>query len=106
MTQYKAARYGRRVIIVDRWYPSSKMCSACGYLLAVLSLDVRHWTCPSCGTRHDRDVNAAKNILAAGLAVFACGADVRHSGSPRVRPAVKQEPQPVTAGIPVVQGGE
>ena len=62
--------------------------------------------------RHDRDINAAKNILAAGLAVargnpgHACGADVRHSGSSRVQSAVKQESQPVRAGIPVLQGGE
>jgi putative transposase len=89
MLEYKAARYGRRVIVIDRWFPSSKMCSACGHVLAELSLDVRHWTCLSCGTRHDRDINAAKNILAAGLAVaggqppgHACGADVRHPGSP------------------------
>ena len=111
--EYKAARYRRRVIVVDRWYPSSKTCSACGYLLAELSLGTRAWQCPSCGTRHDRDHNAAKNILAAGLAVagdnlpgHACGADVRHSGSSRVQSAVKQEPQPVRAGIPVLQGGE
>jgi putative transposase len=112
MLEYKAARYGRRVIVIDRWYPSSKTCSACGYLLASLSLDRRHWTCPSCGTRHDRDINAAKNILAAGRAVaggnpgHACGADVRHSGSSRVQSAVKQEPRPARAGIPVLQGGE
>ncbi len=91
---------------------ASKTCSACGHLLAELSLSTRQWRCPACGTRHDRDVNAAKNILAAGRAVArgspgdACGADVRHSGSSRVRSAVKQEPQPVTAGIPVLQGGE
>ena len=79
---------------------------ACGHLLASLRLSTRTWQCPSCGTRHDRDINAAKNILAAGLAVSACGADVRHPGSPRMRSAVKQEPQPATAGIPVLQGGE
>jgi putative transposase len=112
MIAYKAARYGRHLIVIDRWYPSSKTCSACGHVLAALSLDRRHWQCPSCGTRHDRDVNAAKNILAAGLAVagdtpgHACGAGVRHSGSSRVRSAVKQEPRPVRAGIPVHQGGE
>jgi len=104
--EYKCERAGRELIVVDRWYPSSKTCSACGHLLAELSLSTRHWTCPSCGSRHDRDINAAKNTLAAGLAVSACGADVRHPGSPRMRSAVKQEPRPVTAGIPVLQGGE
>jgi putative transposase len=69
MLGYKAARAGRRVIVIDRWFPSSKMCSACGHVLAELSLGTRVWQCPSCGTRHDRDINAAKNILAAGLAV-------------------------------------
>jgi putative transposase len=110
--EYKCERYGRTLAVIDRWYPSSKTCSACGHLLAELSLKTRHWTCPSCGTRHDRDVNAAKNILAAGLAVArgdpcdACGADVRHSGSTSVRSAVNQEPRPVRSGIPVLQGGE
>ena len=106
--EYKCERYGRELVVIDRWYPSTKTCSACGRPLAALSLSTRHWTCPSCGTRHDRDINAAKNILAAGQAVSACGAGVRHSGSSRVRPAVKQEPQSVTAGIPVhqLQGGE
>lgn len=112
MLEYKAARYGRTVIAVDRWYPSSKTCSACGHLLAGLSLKTRTWQCPSCGTRHDRDVNAAKNILAAGLAVgtgngaHACGADVRPQGTSLRQPAVKQEPRPARAGIPVLQGGE
>jgi putative transposase len=112
MLEYKAVRAGRRVIVIDRWYPSSKTCSACGYLLATLSLGTRMWQCPSCGTRHDRDINAAKNILAAGLAVawgnpgHACGADVSHSGSSRVQSAVKQEPRPVRAGIPVLQVGK
>ena len=106
MLEYKAARAGRRLIVTGRFYPSSKTCSACGHLLAELALSTRAWQCPSCGTRHDRDVNAAKNILAAGLAVTACGADVRHSGSSRVRSAVKQEPRRATTGIPVPQGRE
>ena len=103
---YKCAWYGRELVVIDRWYPSSKTCSACGHVLSELSLGTRHWTCPSCRTWHDRDINAAKNILAAGLAVSACGADVRHSGIARVHSAVKQESRPVTAGIPVLQGGE
>ena len=106
MVEYKAARAGRHLVVIDRWYPSSKTCSACGHLLAELSRSTRTWQCPSCDTRHDRDINAAKNILAAGLAVAACGGDVRHSGSSRVRSPAKQEPRPVTAGIPVHQDGE
>ncbi len=104
--EYKCDRAGRHLIVIDRWYPSSKTCSSCGHLLASLSLSTRTWQCPSCGTRHDRDINAAKNILAAGLAVTACGGDVRHSGSARVRSPAKQEPRPARAGIPVLQGGE
>ncbi len=101
-----------RALTAMSWYPSSRTCSACGHRLAELSLSARQWRCPSCGTRHDRDVNAAKNILAAGRAVArgspgdACGAGVRHSGSSRVRPAVKQELRPARAGIPVLEGGE
>jgi putative transposase len=111
MLEYKTAKHGKHLIVIDRWYPSSKTCSACGHLLATLSLGTRHWTCPSCGTRHDRDHNAAKNILAAGLAVAtsggdACGGDVRHSGSPRVQSPTKQEPPAARPGIPVLQGGE
>jgi putative transposase len=104
--EYKAARYGRRLIVIDRWYPSSKTCSACGHLLAELSLSTRAWRCPSCRTLHDRDINAAKNILAAGLAVSACGGDVRHPGSSRAQSPQKQEPQPARAGIPALLGRE
>jgi putative transposase len=110
--EYKCERYGRTLIAIDRWYPGSKTCSACGHLLAKLSLSTRHWQCPSCGARHDRDVNAAKNILAAGLAAAradpgdACGAGVRHSGTSRVQPALKQELLGASPGISVLQGGE
>jgi Putative transposase DNA-binding domain len=96
-------RYGRQLVVIDRWFPSSKTCSTCGHVLAELELSIRHWTCPSCRTRHDRDVNAAKNILAAGLAVTACGAGVRHSGGLRVQPVMKQELPGASPGIPVLQ---
>ncbi|KIX75056.1 transposase [Streptomyces sp. MBRL 601] len=76
MLEYKAHWYGREVIAVDRWFPSSKLCSACGTLRGKLPLNVRTWTC-DCGTTHDRDVNAANNLLAAGLAVSVWGAGVR-----------------------------
>ncbi|HEU5200624.1 MAG TPA: RNA-guided endonuclease TnpB family protein [Ktedonobacterales bacterium] len=75
--QYKADWYGRSVVAIDKWYPSSKRCHACGHSVDALSLAIRQWTCPECGTVHDRDTNAALNIEAAGLAVFACGETVR-----------------------------
>ncbi len=107
MLEYKCAWYGRTLTVVDRWYPSSKQCSTCGHLLAALPLHVRDWTCPACGTVHDRDVNAARNILAAGQAVTACGDGVR---PPRRKPEThlsqppfgdqKQETSPARVGIP------
>ncbi|GAA1691936.1 hypothetical protein GCM10009680_34260 [Streptomyces yatensis] len=93
MLEYKARWYGREVIAVDRWFPSSKLCSHCGTLQNTMPLNVRTWTCGSCGVTHDRDVNAARNILAAGLAVSACGAGVRpQRSSPGGQSATKQEP--------------
>lgn len=71
--QYKALWYGREVIGIDRWYPSSKRCHSCGFVLKELPLKIRSWSCPECGTNHDRDINAARNIKAAGLAVKALG---------------------------------
>ncbi|WP_084401395.1 RNA-guided endonuclease InsQ/TnpB family protein [Lentzea albidocapillata] len=102
--QYKCERAGRVLVVIDRWFPSSKTCSTCGHLLTELKLSARHWTCPGCRTRHDRDLNAAKNILAAGRAVArdnsgdACGADVRRQGPSLPRSAVKQEPRVVRHG--------
>ncbi|WP_297501235.1 RNA-guided endonuclease TnpB family protein [Ferrovum sp.] len=72
--EYKAAWSGRSLVKIDRWYPSSKRCSCCGYVLKKLSLSTRHWLCPDCGQSHDRDENAAINILMAGKAILA-GAD-------------------------------
>src|SRR6266700_873459 len=74
---YKAQWYGRSLVKIDKWYPSSKRCFDCGHILDSLSLDIRHWVCPECGVQHDRDINAAKNILTAGQAVRACGEAVR-----------------------------
>jgi len=66
---YKCEWYGRELVKIDRWFPSSKRCGNCGYIVDKLPLNIREWECPKCGTNHDRDINAAKNILAAGLAV-------------------------------------
>jgi putative transposase len=110
MLAYKAAWYGRELVVIDRWYPSSTTCSGCGDLAGTLPLSVRAWTCQGCGSRHDRDVNAAKNILAAGLAAAACGAGVgpQREASRTRRPAEKQEPQRATAGLsaPLGRGEE
>jgi len=75
--EYKAAWYGRRLVKIDRWYPSSKRCHDCGHILDSLPLDVRCWTCLACGVTHDRDVNAAQNMLAVGYTVSASGETVR-----------------------------
>ena len=95
--RHKAAMTGARVVMADRWFPSSKTCSDCGHVQTGLTLSDREWSCVECGVIHDRDRNAAINLMnfAASSAVTACGeegADV----SPRtvVKPAsVKQEPE-------------
>ncbi|MDX2273334.1 MAG: RNA-guided endonuclease TnpB family protein [Cyanobacteriota bacterium] len=77
MLGYKCTWYGRTLVKIDRWFPSSKRCGHCGYIVASLPLDIREWECSHCQTVHDRDINAARNILAAGQAVTVCGANVR-----------------------------
>ena len=74
---YKCEWYGRELIKIDRWFPSSKRCGNCGHIVDKLPLNIREWTCPKCSSIHDRDINAAHNILAAGLAVTVCGANIR-----------------------------
>ena len=92
MLEYKASWYGRELVAIDRFFPSSKLCSTCGKLQEKLPLNVRTWTC-ECGVTHDRDVNAAINIKAAGLAVSAWGAGVRpqRESSRTGQSALKQE---------------
>jgi len=81
MLEYKARRHGRTFAKVGRFEPTSQVCSACGVKDGPKPLDVREWTCAACGAMHDRDVNAAQNIVAAGRAgtLNACGDDVRPS---------------------------
>src|SRR6266487_525648 len=83
--EYKATWYGRTLVKIDKFYPSSKRCFHCGHILDSLTLDIRFWECPQCHTSHDRDINAAKNILAAGLAAADCGEMVR-PGRAKARP--------------------
>lgn len=74
--QYKGEWAGRRVVAIDPYFPSSKRCSGCGFTMKKMLLDVRQWCCPDCGADHDRDINAARNIKAAGLAALAHGEPV------------------------------
>ena len=77
--EYKSKWYGRKLVGIDRWFPSSKRCFECGFINSNLGLSDRNWTCPKCSSKLDRDINASRNILAAGHAVSAFGEDVRRS---------------------------
>ncbi len=68
--EYKALWHGRTFVRVGRWFPSTKRCSACGFVVEKLPLSTRRWTCPECGIEHDRDVNAAINIRQEGLRIL------------------------------------
>jgi putative transposase len=98
--EYKCQWYGRTLVKIDRWFPSTKRCGCCGHVVDKMPLDIREWACPECGTHHDRDINAARNILAAGLAVKVCGANVRpdrHASKGQLRNSVR---------VTLVSGGE
>jgi len=103
MLEYKADWHGRALVVVDRWFPSSQLCSTCGARAERMPLTVRSWMC-RCGTVHDRDVNAARNILAEGLSVIACGGGVRpqRESSRTGRSSAKQEIPRATKGILVL----
>jgi len=95
---YKAQRYGTVLVIAQRWYPSSKLCSGCGNKNKALGLSVRAWTCPACGARHDRDINAAMN-----LERLATGALLAHAALPVASPAATSD---TSLGIVSAEGGK
>ena len=83
---YKLERKGGKLVEIDRWFPSSKLCSNCYYQIDELALDVRGWTCPNCGTRHDRDGNAATNIRAEGIRILQTDGTAVSANGGEVRP--------------------
>jgi putative transposase len=92
--EYKAKRYGRVLIKVNRYFPSSKLCSVCGYKKEDLKLSDRKWKCPKCGTLHDRDINAAINLLKEGLK------QLKKKGSPTtIAPAIRRVNAKRTVGL-------
>lgn len=107
MLEYKAARYGRTFVKVDRFFPSSQLCSACGVKDGPKPLNIREWTCAECGATHDRDVNAAINIRTEGRKVAtgqaetlnARGAQVRPGAIPAQRDEAGTHPKLTPAGV-------
>jgi putative transposase len=97
--EYKCQWYGRTLVKIDQWFPSSKRCGSCGHIVEKLPLSIREWDCSNCGAHHDRDINAAQNILAVGHTVAVCGASVRpdrHTSRGQLRNASngkKQKPK-------------
>lgn len=99
---YKAKRTGATVIVINRWTPSSKTCSACGACQEKMPLSIRDWVCPECGAHHDRDVNAAKNILQAGLTQPPVEKVVKRIG--KLHPTKKRKSAADTGGVPEIDG--
>jgi putative transposase len=91
MVEYKAARHGRTFARIDRWFPSTRTCSTCGVVGEKKPLHIREWTCP-CGAVHDRDINAAINILAAGRADRPTPVELTSAGVSAPQSVLKQEP--------------
>ena len=83
--EYKAQWYGKEVVRIETFFPSSKTCSCCGHIKSKLTLKERDWTCSQCNTKHDRDVNAAKNILQRGITILSSGTDDYRHGA-KIRP--------------------
>lgn len=100
LLESKAEQYGREVVVINRWLPTSQVCSACGHHDGKKDLSVREWQCPSCGTVHDRDINAALNILAAGLAESRNGRGATHQSTALVAAGCEAPTHPITEASP------
>jgi len=104
LLQYKCDWYGKELVKVNRFYPSSKTCGDCGWINQNLKLSDREWTCNSCGVIHDRDVNASRNILKEGLKIISGGMLDNTDGdsnktSIKKHKSVKSEAQPIASGV-------
>lgn len=109
MLQYKADWYGRTIQKIDRFYPSSQICSSCGCVTGKKPLYIREWICPECGAKHDRDVNAAKNILQEGKRILAASTcrDRQFMLSDKLSQPKKEiaKPNRVASSDPLGRGG-
>jgi putative transposase len=100
LLESKAEQYGREVVVINRWLPTSQVCSTCGHHDGKKDLSIREWQCPSCGTVHDRDINAALNILAAGLAESRNGRGARHQSTALVAAGCEAPTHPIAEASP------
>ncbi|MFF3889304.1 RNA-guided endonuclease InsQ/TnpB family protein [Streptomyces sp. NPDC001914] len=99
MLEYKASLYGRTLTRVDRFFPSSQLCSTCGLKDGPKPLDLREWTCSGCGSVHDRDVNAARNIRTEGSKVAAGQAETQNARGAQVRPVLVPAPRATRTSV-------
>jgi putative transposase len=95
LLEAKALQYGRQLVVINRWLPTSQVCSTCAHHDGKKELSIRQWQCPSCGTVHDRDVNAAQNILAAGLAESRYGRGAAHKSTLAVAAGCEAPTHPI-----------
>jgi putative transposase len=100
LLESKAEQYDRQVVVINRWQPTSQVCSACGHHDGKKELSIREWQCPSCGTVHDRDINAALNILAAGLAESRDGRGAAHKSTLAVAAGWEAPTHPIAEASP------
>lgn len=100
LLESKAEQYGRQVVVINRWLPTSQVCSACGHHDGKKELSIRKWQCPRCGTVHDRDINAALNILAAGLAESQNGRGAAHKSTLAVAAGYEAPTHPIAEASP------